>query len=62
MKVADVRGYGSQVLMRCKRGHELEVDCVVDDDHRSTPSQHTPSELKRGLPCARCAELAISAK
>jgi hypothetical protein len=60
MKVQDVREYGSVILMRCKRGHEIEVPCVPDDDHRTLPSQYTPSELKRGLPCERCAELALS--
>lgn len=62
MKVADVRGYGSSVLMICKRGHQLEVPCVVDDNHRTVPSQYTPHELKRGIPCPTCNDLAISAK
>jgi hypothetical protein len=61
MKVAEVLGYGELVRMACKRGHQLEVPCVVDDDHRTLPSQYTPAELKRGIPCPTCAEQAISA-
>jgi hypothetical protein len=62
MKVVDVTDYGSTVTMRCKRGHELQVDCVVDDDHRILPSQYTPAELKRGIPCPTCLDEAISKK
>jgi hypothetical protein len=46
--------------MRCKRGHELQVDCVPDDDHRTMVSQYTPSELKRGIPCPTCLDQAIA--
>lgn len=62
MHVEEVHGHGSVVTMACKRRHKLEVDCVVDDDHRTSPSQYTPAELKRGIPCATCADQAITAK
>jgi hypothetical protein len=62
MKVEEVHGHGSIVTMACKRHHKLEVDCVPDDDHRTLPSQYTPAELKRGIPCPTCLDEAITKK
>lgn len=62
MHVDEVHGHGEVVTMRCKRLHALEVDCVVDDDHRTSPSQYTPAELKRGIPCPTCADQQIARK
>lgn len=59
MHVDEVHGYGERVTMRCKRGHALEVDCVVDDDHRTLPGQYTPAELKRGIACQTCLDQAM---
>lgn len=60
MHVEEVHGYGENVTMACKRHHKLEVACVVDDDHRSSPTQYTPAELKRGIPCPTCADQTLS--
>jgi hypothetical protein len=62
LHVAEVFDHGSIIKMRCKRGHELLVDCVPDDDHRTRPSQYTPSELKRGLRCPTCSDLGLSSR
>jgi hypothetical protein len=61
MHVDQVLDYGSRVTMKCKRGHELTVDAVPDEEHR-TGTQYTPSELNRGIPCPTCADMAITKK
>lgn len=59
MHVELVHGHGEVVTMKCKRGHELEVDAVPDAEHRQR-GQYTAAELNRGIPCPTCADQAIA--